>query len=55
MPKSDSRAAAFDIGFFRNIGIALLALTLLTGSITLNLTLNSDLFLPVKIETNVTE
>jgi hypothetical protein len=32
---------AFDTGFFRNIGIALIALTVTAGSITLNLTLNT--------------
>jgi hypothetical protein len=32
---------AFDAGFFRNIGIALIALTVTAGSITLNLTLNT--------------
>jgi hypothetical protein len=34
-------ATAFDTGFFRNIGIALIALTVTAGSITLNLTLNT--------------
>lgn len=32
---------AFDTGFFRNVGIALIALTVTAGSITLNLTLNA--------------
>ena len=34
-------ATAFDTGFFRNIGIALIALTVTAGSITLNLTLKT--------------
>ena len=32
---------AFDTGFFRTIGIALIALALTAGSVTLSLTLNT--------------
>ena len=32
---------AFDTGFFRNIGIALIALAVTAGSVTLSLTLNT--------------
>ena len=55
MTKPNHTDAAFDLGFFRNIGFALLALTVLAGSITLNMTLNRDLLVPVEIATNVTE
>jgi hypothetical protein len=36
-----SPPTAFDIGFFRNIGIALIALAVTAGSITLSLTHNT--------------
>jgi len=36
-----SPPTAFDTGFFRNIGIALIALAVTAGSITLSLTLNT--------------
>lgn len=52
MAKSNLSEAALDTEFFRYIGCALLALTLLAGSITVNLTLNSDALMPVKIATN---
>jgi hypothetical protein len=42
MRLSNTTEAAFDIGFFRTLGIALVALTAVTGSITLTLTFQGD-------------
>ena len=52
MAKSNHPEAACDREFFRNIGFALLTLTLLAGSITLKLTLNSDALMAVNVATN---
>ena len=55
MPKTNRPVAAFDIGFFRCIGVALLALTVLAESITLNMTFKRDTLVAVEIAMNVTE
>jgi len=55
MPNPNRPAAAFDIGFFRCIGFALLALTVLAGSITLDMTFKRDTLVAVEIAMNVTE
>jgi hypothetical protein len=42
MRLSNTTEAAFDIGFFRALGIALVVMTAVAGSMTLTLTLQGD-------------
>ena len=53
MPRSRT-SDVHDIGFFRNIGIVLIALAITAGSITLSLTVNYETTVASNIIANLT-